>query len=122
MISAASPIWTVIFARVFLKEPLKLIDVFNVLITLTGILFIIRPPLIFGTDPLGHVDPSYYLAACVVLAGTLLQSTVYIILRMLKNIHYSVTLSNFGTIGTLESSVFMVTLGEGCVPACGRVR
>ena len=42
MISAASPIWVVIFARIFLKEPLKVFDVINVFVTLLGILFIIR--------------------------------------------------------------------------------
>ena len=42
MISAGAPIWVVIFARIFLKEPLKLFDIINVFITLLGILFIIR--------------------------------------------------------------------------------
>jgi hypothetical protein len=43
--------------------------------------------------------------------------------RLLKDIHFSVTLANFGTIGALESAVFMVTLGEGgCIPSCGEAR
>ena len=42
MISAGSPIWVVIFARIFLKEPLKVFDIINVFVTLLGILFIIR--------------------------------------------------------------------------------
>ena len=42
MISAASPVWVVIFARVFLKEPLKSFDIINVFMTLLGIVFIIR--------------------------------------------------------------------------------
>ena len=94
MISAASPIWTVIMSRIFLKvtinlisnnqdsdcvlcvwyqlvfliiiisldklassyqhhhcqEPMKPFDIVNVIITLTGILFIIRPPFVFGYD------------------------------------------------------------------------
>ena len=48
MISAGSPIWVVIFARIFLKEPLKVFDVINVFVTLLGILFIIRSELCLG--------------------------------------------------------------------------
>lgn len=42
MISAGSPIWCVIFARIFLKEKLYLFDIVNVFITLLGILFILQ--------------------------------------------------------------------------------
>ena len=42
MLSAGSPIWVVIFARIFLKEPLMVFDIINVFVTLLGILFIIR--------------------------------------------------------------------------------
>ena len=56
MISAGSPIWVVIFARIFLKEPLAVFDIVNVFVTLLGILFIIRyypewSTLIIGRDP-----------------------------------------------------------------------
>jgi len=123
MISAGAPIWVVIFARIFLKEPLVLFDIINVCITLLGILFIIRPPFIFGYDPLFEFDNQYYIAGVIVFCGSvLLQSNVYIILRMLKGVHYSVTLTIFGSIGMLESAFFMFTLGDGCIPECGEVR
>eukprot|EP00090_Calanus_glacialis_P012853 TRINITY_DN21480_c0_g1_i2.p1 TRINITY_DN21480_c0_g1~~TRINITY_DN21480_c0_g1_i2.p1 ORF type:complete len:347 (-),score=48.63 TRINITY_DN21480_c0_g1_i2:38-1078(-) len=123
MISAASPIWVVIFARVFLKEPLKSFDIINVFVTLLGILFIIRPPFLFGYDPLFEFDNQYYIAGVIVFFGSVLfQSNVYILLRMLKGVHYSVTLSIFGLIGMLESAVFMFALGDGCIPACGEDR
>ena len=120
MISAGSPIWVVIFARIFLKEPLKVFDIINVFVTLLGILFIIRsfqdyqsiinnvtkpqcvfrPPFIFGYDSSYVVDPQYYVAAAINFVGAiLLQSNVYIILRKLKHIHFSVTLMVFGGVG-----------------------
>ena len=114
MLSAASPIWVVLLGRVFLKEKLGLVDVLNVVI--------IRPPAIFGYDPSFVLDPQYYVAAVILFAGSFVQAGVYIILRLLKDIHYSVTLTNFGTIGALESALFMGTLGESCVPACGHPR
>ena len=50
-------------------------------------------------------DSEYYVAGIVVLIGSvILQSNVYILLRMLKEVHSSVTLFVFGVIGTLESA------------------
>ena len=105
MISAGSPIWVVIFARVFLKERLLVFDIINIFITLLGIVFIIKPPFIFGYDPSFVLDNEYYIAGVVVFLGSvILQSNVYIILRMLKDVHFSVTCFVFGSIGALESS------------------
>jgi len=42
MIGAASPVWVVIFARMFLKEPVILFDIINIFVTLIGIVFIIK--------------------------------------------------------------------------------
>ena len=94
-------------------------------------------------------DPQYYIAAVIVFCGTFMQAAVYIFLRLdllhhyyhkyisslsrhqyhqmhphraLKGIHYSVTLTSFGTIGTLEASILMSTLGRPCIPACGVTR
>ena len=84
---------------------------------------IFRPPFIFGYDPQFEVDSQYYIAGVIVFFGSVLfQSNVYIMLRMLKGVHYSVTLTNFGTIGMLESAIFMFTLGDGCIPQCGEDR
>ena len=105
MISAGSPIWVVIFARIFLKERLLVFDIINIFITLLGIVFIIKPPFIFGYDLSFEFDHQYYVAGVVVFLGSvILQSNVYIILRLLKDVHFSVTLFIFGTIGALESS------------------
>ena len=92
-------------------------------------------------------DHQYYIAAVIVFCGTFMQAGVYIFLRLdllssytalsrhhhhqchhmhphraLKGIHYSVTLTTFGTIGTLEASILMSTLGRPCIPACGVTR
>ena len=68
------------------------------------LMILFRPPFIFGYDPSFSVDGQYYLAGGIVFAGSvILQSNVYILLRMLKNIHFSVTLLVFGVVGVLES-------------------
>ena len=82
-----------------------------------------RPPFIFGQDSSYVMDSQYYVAAAINFVGAiLLQSNVYIILRKLKHIHFSVTLMVFGGIGALESFLLMMTLGDGCVPQCGHDR
>ena len=135
MISAGSPIWVVIFARIFLKERLFVFDIINIFITLLGIVFIIKPPFIFGYDPSFVLDQDYYVAGVVVFLGSvILQSNVYILLRMLKNVHFSVTLFAFGSIGALESSsepqkikilisyIPCSFLDDARKPLCSRVR
>ena len=83
MISAAVPIWTVLIGRVFLKEQLKMIDVFNVALTLVGLVFIIRPPFLYGYDTTFVVDEAYFSAALIVFGGSILQALLYILLRCL---------------------------------------
>ena len=64
-----------------------------------------RPPFIFGQDSSYVMDSQYYVAAAINFVGAiLLQSNVYIILRLLKDVHFSVTLFMFGSIGALVSS------------------
>lgn len=123
MISAAVPIWTVLIGRVFLKEQLKMIDVFNVALTLVGLVFIIRPPFLYGYDPTFVVDEAYFSAALIVFGGSILQALLYILLRVLKDVHFSVTLAHLGTIGMVEAVVLGEVLGQGwCLPACGGSR
>ena len=82
-----------------------------------------RPPFIFGYDSEFVLDQQYYIAGAIVFAGSVVfQSNVYILLRKLKGIHFSVTLFVFGAIGTIESAIFMFTIGKGCIPACGQDR
>ena len=60
----------------------------------------LRPPFIFGYDSSYVVDHQYYVAAAINFVGAiLLQSNVYIILRKLKSLHFSVTLMVFGGVG-----------------------
>ena len=66
------------------------------------------------------MDSQYYVAAAINFVGAiLLQSNVYIILRKLKSLHFSVVLTVFGAVGALESFILMMTVGDGCVPQCG---
>jgi len=123
MISAASPIWTALMARVILKEPLGILDILNVILTILGLVFIIRPPIFYGYDTDLVVDDHHYIAAMIVFASTFLQAAIYIFLRFLKGVHYSVTLFNVGSVGAVVLVAMVEILGQGaCIPPCGQTR
>ena len=48
-----------------------------------GLVFIIRPPFLYGYDPTFVVDEAYFSAALIVFGGSILQALLYILLRCL---------------------------------------
>ena len=85
MISASAPIYTVFFARLFIKEPIILVDLISTLFVLIGVLFIAKPPFIFGSSNLYTQDP-YAINAVIILVlnATFIDSNVFVTQRMLK--------------------------------------
>lgn len=89
MISAASPIFTVFFARIFIKEPILCADIVNVLLVFVGIVLIVKPPFLFGASEMYQDDPEAKIAVIAMILGSVfLQANVYVILRMLKGSHF----------------------------------
>ena len=85
MISATSPMFTTIQARIFLKEKISSSDIINILLVFAGIIFIVKPPFIFGQSEMYTQDPeAVYAIIAICLGSMFLQSSVYTILRMLK--------------------------------------
>ena len=87
MISATSPMFTTIQARFFLKEKIATADTINLILVFVGIIFIVKPPFIFGYSKMYDEDPEALTAIIVLVLGSIfLQATVYTILRLLKGI------------------------------------
>ena len=85
MISATSPMFTVLFARIFIKEPVLPIDIINILVVLAGIVLIVKPDFIFGNSEMYLQDPeAVYAVVILILSSMFLQANVYVTLRMLK--------------------------------------
>lgn len=86
MITATSPLFTIFYGRLFIKEAIFPIDIFNVLLVFIGIICIVKPPFLFGTvDELYSNDPeAIYAVIAVSLGSIFLQPIVYVILRILK--------------------------------------
>ncbi|KAH8419152.1 hypothetical protein KR222_006823 [Zaprionus bogoriensis] len=135
----STPVFVAIFARVFLKEPCTLFNVVTINMTLLGVVLITRPPLVFGdAAPTSsaaaaagatgggsdaYTGQSYDIWGPVAaISATLFGANVYILLRTLKNLHFSVIMTNFGAIALVYTLIVCGSIGAVCWPSCGRDR
>lgn len=118
------PVFVAIFARIFLKEPCGFFNVVTIVLTLVGVLLITRPPFVFGThipslasdDQTASTD---LWAAVAAFSATLFGANVYVLLRALKGLHFSVIMTNFGAFALIQTVGVSWTLGALCWPQCG---
>ncbi|KAH8278629.1 hypothetical protein KR018_006313 [Drosophila ironensis] len=121
----STPVFVAIFARAFLKEPCTLFNVLTINMTLVGVVLITRPPFVFGGEESSSVaaEKSYDIWGPVAaISSTLFGANVYILLRALKNLHFSVIMTNFGTIALVYTLIVCGSIGAVCWPSCGRDR
>ncbi|ENN72564.1 hypothetical protein YQE_10904, partial [Dendroctonus ponderosae] len=116
------PVFTSIFARMFLKEPCGWFNVFSVIVTLIGVVLITRPPMIFGNTIASLGDngqaPEIW-GAVAAFSSTLFGANAFVILRALKDVHFSVIMTNFGTFALFQCLIVAYFIGALCLPACG---
>lgn len=119
------PVFTTIFARMFLKEPCGWFSVISVIITLIGVILITRPQVIFGNtvESLGDNGQAPEMwGAVAALSSTLFGANAYVILRALKDVHFSVIMTNFGMYGLIQCLIVTLFIGALCLPVCGMDR
>lgn len=122
------PVFVAIFARIFLKEPCGLFNVITVCLTLIGVVLITRPPLIFGhtvvslTDTYEESEHADLWGAVAAFSATLFGANVYVLLRALKGLHFSVIMTNFGSFALVQTVVVTWAIGALCLPRCGTDR
>ncbi|EDV91210.1 solute carrier family 35 member G1 [Drosophila grimshawi] len=124
----STPVFVAIFARAFLKEPCTLFNVLTINMTLLGVVLITRPPWVFG-DPVSELETEKYSdktydiwGPVAAISSTLFGANVYILLRALKNLHFSVIMTNFGAIALVYTLIVCGSIGAVCWPSCGRDR
>ena len=85
MISATAPMFTALYARIFLKEKIAIADILNLIFVFVGIVFIVKPPFIFGDSDTFFQDPeAIYAMIALIIGSAILQAGVFTILRVLK--------------------------------------
>lgn len=116
------PVFVAIFARLFLKEPCGWFNVVTVVLTIIGVVLITRPPILFSemVPPLGdEAKASSLWGAVAAFSATLFGANVYVLLRALKGLHYSVIMTNFGGFAVFQTLLVTYLIGNGCIPKCG---
>lgn len=119
------PVFTAIFARMFLKEPCGLFNVFSVVLTLIGVVLITRPPLLFSEtiNSLGEsTERTEIWGAVAAFSATLFGANAYVLLRALKGIHFSIIMTNFGSFALIQCLLVTWFIGALCLPQCGTDR
>lgn len=85
----SAPIYTSIFARIFLKERLTLVNVLFVLMSLAGVVLVARPPFLFGSNE--AYDVKKLIGAAQSMVAALSFSVSCIVMRKLKGTNPTVS-------------------------------
>ncbi|CAB3219852.1 unnamed protein product [Arctia plantaginis] len=118
------PVFVALFARIILKEPCGIWNVISIVLTLIGVILITHPPFLFGDDPDAEHNPKYdsTRGAIAAFLSTIIGANAYVLLRMLKGLHFSVIMTNFGAIAILQTFLYSLIFGVLCMPNCGTER
>ncbi|XP_045503499.1 solute carrier family 35 member G1 [Colias croceus] len=117
------PVFVALFARVFLKEPCGIWNTISIILTLLGVILITHPPFLFGSDQV-ETNPNYnsLRGAVAAFVSTIFGANAYVLLRVLKGLHFSVIMTNFGAIAILQTLFYTFIFGILCMPNCGTER
>lgn len=112
------PVVVAIFARIFLKEPCGLFHYFTLFLTMFGAILITRPPFLFNESRHDY----HFFGPVAAMLSTLFSAAVYILLRALKNIHFSVIMVCFASYSIIQTSTMAFTIGNLTWPKRGTER
>uniref|UniRef100_A0A1A9WQY8 EamA domain-containing protein n=1 Tax=Glossina brevipalpis TaxID=37001 RepID=A0A1A9WQY8_9MUSC len=106
----------------FLKEQFSIFNVIAIVLTLVGVVLITRPPFIFGETSPSALESERYVGPVAAISSTLFGANVYLLLRALKGLHFSVIMTNFGAFALIYTLIVCGSIGVICWPACGHDR
>ncbi|XP_019494629.1 PREDICTED: solute carrier family 35 member G1 [Hipposideros armiger] len=122
VISFSCPVFTSIFAWIFLKEKYTLWDALFTTFTITGVVLIVRPPFLFGSNTTGMTESySDHLKGTFASIGHALFAalTIVILRKMGKSVDYFLTIWYYVVLGLIECVIVLFILGEWSLPHCG---
>ncbi|XP_074152012.1 solute carrier family 35 member G1 [Sminthopsis crassicaudata] len=122
VITFTSPVFTSLFAWIYLKEKYSLWDLFFTIFAIAGVVLIARPPFLFGSSTAGMEENySYHLkGALAAVGGAIFSALTLVILRKVgKSVHYLLNIWYYVVIGLLESIIVLFVVDEWHLPHCG---
>ncbi|XP_062832243.1 solute carrier family 35 member G1 [Anolis carolinensis] len=122
VITFSSPVFTSLFAWIFLKEKYSLWDLLFTLFTITGVILIARPPFLFGSKVLG-IEGEYtdhLRGSIAALASAVAMASTFVILRKVgKSVHYFLSIWYYAVIGLIVCLIALFAMDVWALPNCG---
>lgn len=118
----ATPAFTGIFARIFLKEPFRILEMSVVLLSAVGVVIVSQPAFLFPSNRSGVENSLKGIISA--LSTMILTSLIFVVMRAMgkQNIRPFQTVLYFTFIGGLLLSAFNMVSGIWTIPQCGMVR
>ena len=89
-ISATHPIFVTLLACMFIGEPCGLFEVISLIVTLAGMIVVMHPPFIFGSESHNDVyNRQYFIAASFAAVGTVCQAGGFVVTRAVKDVDFA---------------------------------
>lgn len=123
----STPIFVAIFSRIFLGERCGVFNFITIGITVVGIIFVAKPPSIFSEDNVEDERSSqkgtstysnYIFAVIAALFSAIFTANAMILIRMLRELHHSVVICNFGIFASALTFILLILTGGWCMPQC----
>eukprot|EP00188_Purpureofilum_apyrenoidigerum_P004432 Plantae.Rhodophyta-Purpureofilum_apyrenoidigerum.ctg5016.p1 GENE.Plantae.Rhodophyta-Purpureofilum_apyrenoidigerum.ctg5016~~Plantae.Rhodophyta-Purpureofilum_apyrenoidigerum.ctg5016.p1 ORF type:complete len:359 (-),score=41.05 Plantae.Rhodophyta-Purpureofilum_apyrenoidigerum.ctg5016:150-1226(-) len=106
------PIFTIVFSRIFLGEPLDVIDEAFGLLCLCGIALIAKPHMLFNPE-LSKAAKDRFTGTCAALAAALAQASIFIIIKSMGGrVHYMMNVQYLGLVCALIAPIGAVVFKE----------
>jgi drug/metabolite transporter (DMT)-like permease len=112
-----SPIFTVLFAHIFLKEKFNISHLISFILVLLGLLFLIRPSFIFGQfgrPPIIERSFEFIFGTVLALVCALSASSTFLFIKQLINnrnrVHFVTVIFYFSTIGLILSILISIVI------------
>ncbi|XP_022236639.1 solute carrier family 35 member G1-like [Limulus polyphemus] len=111
-------ILTTILAFIILREKVNFMDLLAIMLAMTGIILVGRPPFIFGSE--NNVNTSnQVIGSLMALGSSVFNALTYIITRKITYIHYSVVIFQYSVIQMIVLCIYVFSQGENILPDCG---
>ncbi|XP_014666506.1 PREDICTED: solute carrier family 35 member G1-like [Priapulus caudatus] len=114
VIRFSAPVFVGVLACIFLKERCGIFETFWVLLSIAGVILVVKPNFLFGVHG-GNYDTNHEIIGySLVMVAMLCSCMNYILIKKLKhlNVHSSVLVFFVSIFGIIETTVIIAILGE----------
>ena len=118
MISSIKPVMNTILSCVFLKEACGVFEIFNLVLTISGIFLVVQPSFVFGDTGQQYDDHMMWTALGLFVANSL-AGVISVIIRYLRSMHWAALAITTRVFTIVELTILCAVLGLYCVPECG---